>query len=78
MLTQADLDSAKLIFESLPFYRTLLHNPDQKAYLLGVTVSKDSINSKYRSILINDIVKETKIFETNTQIGIAIKRVAFY
>lgn len=65
--TQAELDSAKLIFESLPFYRTLLHNPDQKAYLLGVTVSKDSINSKYRSILINDIIKETKIFESNTQ-----------
>lgn len=69
---QADLDSAKSIFNNLPFYRTLLHSPDKNAYLLGVTVSKDSINSKYRSVIVSDILKETKVFETNTKTELQI------
>jgi predicted RND superfamily exporter protein len=69
---QSALDSAKSIFNNLPFYRTLLHSPDKNAYLLGVTVSKDSINSKYRTVIINDILKETKIFETNTKTELQI------
>lgn len=69
---QSDLDSAKLIFNNLPFYRTLLHSPNKNAYLLGVTVSKDSINSKYRTVMVNNILKETNHFETNTKTELQI------
>lgn len=75
--SQSDLDSASLLFKSLPFYKTLLHVPEKNAYLLGVTVSKDSINSKYRSVLINDIIKETKIFEANTKTELQISGLPF-
>ena len=74
---QVELDSAKIVFNSLPFYKTLLHVPEKNAYLLGVTVSKDSINSKYRSVLINDILKETKIFESNTKTTLQISGLPF-
>lgn len=75
--SQSELDSARLLFNSLPFYKTLLHVPEKNAYLLGVTVSKDSINSKYRSILINDILKETNIFESNTKSELRISGLPF-
>ncbi|MGE5995171.1 hypothetical protein, partial [Klebsiella pneumoniae] len=44
-LDQKKLDSARLVFESLPFYRTLLYNAQTKSYLLGVSVQKKAINS---------------------------------
>ncbi|WP_439505271.1 efflux RND transporter permease subunit [Sediminibacterium sp.] len=74
---QADLDSAKSTFENLPFYRTLLYNPEKKAYLLGVTVNKDSINSKYRTVIVNNILKETGIFESNTKSTLQISGLPF-
>jgi predicted RND superfamily exporter protein len=65
--TQVALDSARSVFENLPFYRSLLYNPATNAYLMGVTVDKDSINSKYRSKLISDLLVETQKFETATK-----------
>lgn len=69
---QEQLDSAKRQFNQLPFYRTLLHNPETNAYLLGVTVSKDSINSKYRTTLMNGILNEIQVFEFNTKSSVQI------
>ncbi|MDE3236908.1 MAG: MMPL family transporter [Bacteroidota bacterium] len=65
---QAELDSAKAVFENLPFYNGLLYNPATDSYLLGVTVNKDTINSKSRTRLIADIMKQVKNFETTTNI----------
>jgi len=44
--------------------------PKSKAYLLGVSVNKDTINSKNRTRLINDILQQVAIFETkaNTKV----------
>ncbi|NCI47601.1 efflux RND transporter permease subunit [Sediminibacterium soli] len=64
--SQAALDSDRHVFENLPFYRGLLYNPDAKTYLLGIGVNKDTINSKSRTRLINDIMKEIALFEKNT------------
>jgi uncharacterized protein len=69
---QASLDSAKIVFENLPFYRSLLYNQTDKAYLLGVSVQKDSINSKYRTKLIEDIIHEITIFEKHTKLATKI------
>jgi predicted RND superfamily exporter protein len=66
--SQAALDSARHVFENLPFYRGLLYNPKPDAtqpgaYLLGISVNKDTINSKGRTRLINDIMREVNAFE---------------
>jgi len=60
---QVALDSDRVVFESLPFYKTLLYNPDTHAYLMGVSVNKDTINSKSRTRLVNDIVAKVSAFE---------------
>jgi predicted RND superfamily exporter protein len=67
---QADLDSAKLKFEGLPFYKTLLYNPNTHAYLMGISLHKDTINSKSRTRLINDILKVVGNFENKQQVEV--------
>ncbi|MBS1626786.1 MAG: MMPL family transporter [Bacteroidetes bacterium] len=66
--SQAILDSDKNTFQSLPFYKGILYNAASNAYLIGVTVNKDTINSKARTRLIDDIMKEVTAFETSTKI----------
>lgn len=65
---QAALDAARAKFEGLPFYKTLLYNPKTHAYLMGVSLNKDSINSKSRTRLINNILQEVAAFETKYKI----------
>jgi predicted RND superfamily exporter protein len=60
------LDSDRMVFENLPFYRNLLYNPELKSYLMAVSVNKDSINSKSRTRLINDILQQVHLFEKKT------------
>jgi len=64
--SQTSLDSAKIEFENLPFYKGLLYNPELHSYLLAITVNKDTINSKSRTRLITDINKEISEFEKET------------
>ncbi|KAF0240062.1 MAG: MMPL family transporter [Sediminibacterium sp.] len=63
--SQTLLDSDKAVFQNLPFYQSLLYNPTTNAYVMGVSVDKDTINSKYRSIMIDQILAITKKFEVN-------------
>jgi len=65
--TQAELDSAVSHFYNLPFYRTLLYNPQTKAYLIGVRINKNVLNSKGRTEVINNISKTVKQFEEKTK-----------
>jgi len=60
------LDTAKSVFESLLFYQTILYNPKTNAYLMGVSVNKDTINSKSRTRLINDISATVSAFEKSS------------
>ena len=46
--SQQQLDSLKSVFLSLPFYRGLMYNPQTQAWLVGVRVNKDVLNSKDR------------------------------
>jgi uncharacterized protein len=64
---QASLDSDKAVFQNLPFYQSLLYNPSTGAYLMAVTVDKDTINSKYRTTMINNIIAVTERFEKNNK-----------
>jgi predicted RND superfamily exporter protein len=64
--SQHALDSEKQVFENLPFYRGILYNPASHSYLLAVSVNKDTINSKNRTRLINNILAEVALFEKRT------------
>ncbi len=55
-------------FESLPFYQSLLYNPTTQAYIVAVQLNKDSVNSKSRTRLINDVMAQAIIFEKQTGI----------
>lgn len=65
-LTAEKLDSSKLIFESLPFYQGLLYNPETNAYLMGLRINKDLLNSKKREKVIQEIDAITAGFENKT------------
>ena len=67
---QAQLDSAVNNFLNLPFYRSLLYNPETKAYLVAVRINKTILNSKGRTIVINNIISAVKTFEEKTKIEV--------
>jgi uncharacterized protein len=67
-LTQEKLDSAKGLFYKLPFYKTLLYNPESHAYVIGVRVNKEILASAGRTKLINDIIALTDKFTASTKI----------
>src|SRR5882757_1142225 len=64
--SQAVLDSQKMVFYNLPFYHSLLYNPDAKAYLMAVRINKDSLNSPKRNIIVAGITKAAAAFEKAT------------
>ena len=68
--SQSALDSDRALFEALPFYQSLLYNPTSHAYLMGISVNKDTINSKSRTRLIDDIIKEVNSFEKENQVSV--------
>lgn len=52
---QQQLDSSKQIIENIPLYNSLLYNKQENAYLIGITVNKDSANSKARTLIMQRI-----------------------
>lgn len=75
--TQQELDSAKIVFENLPFYKTLLYSDSSNAYLMGVSVNADTINSKGRTRLINDIMQQVNLFEEKTKTTLHVSGLPF-
>lgn len=74
---QGELDSARAVFENLPFYKGLMYNPETHAYLFGVRVNKDTINSKSRTRLVNDVIARVKEFEKETGLQTKISGLPF-
>lgn len=68
--TQGELDSARDRFQNLPFYRSLLYNHDTHAYLMGVKINRDVLNSPARSKVIAEIGKHTDAFQQKTSISV--------
>ncbi len=60
--TQAEIDSAKVVFYTLPFYRGLLYNPETNAWLLGVHINKNILASKKREQTVADIISLSNAF----------------
>lgn len=57
MLSQSAIDSSKQVFFNLPFYNGILYNPSSHAYLMGVRINRDVLNSKRRNAVVSQIVK---------------------
>lgn len=67
-LSQADIDSAKNIFRSLPFYKTLLYNPETNAWLMGVRLNKGIMSSKKREGVVKNITDVADAFGKKTNL----------
>lgn len=50
--SQQELDSLRAVFLNLPFFKGLMYNPETGAWLLGVRVNKNILNSKERDKII--------------------------
>ncbi len=50
------LDSLKEVFQGLPFYKGLLYNPESNAYVLAIRINKQTLASKDRTRVINEII----------------------
>ena len=69
ILSQEEIDSSKNIFLSLPFYKTILYNPVRKdsvgetnAWLMGVRINKNIMNSKKRIGVVESITSQANDF----------------
>ncbi len=69
LTSQIQLDSAKRTLFNLPFYRTLLYNPETNAYLIAVRINKAILNSAGRTKVIDNIIKLTDAYTRQTNIA---------
>ena len=69
-LSQQEIDSCKNVFFSLPFYRGLLYNPQTKAWLMGVRINKEVMNSKKRNEVVSNVVGIVNDFGKKTNLEI--------
>lgn len=65
---QSSIDSSKTVFFNLPFYNGILYNLSTNAYLMGVRINRDILNSKGRTAVVNDIVAAGNTFGTRNKI----------
>jgi predicted RND superfamily exporter protein len=63
-LNQQAIDSSRNVFFNLKFYTGLLYNPSTNAYLMGVSINKDVLNSKRRTAVVDAIVNAAEEFGT--------------
>lgn len=63
---QKTLDSTRDEFYNLPFYKSLLYNPNSHAYLLACKVNKDILASPERTEVINSIINVVSLYEKQT------------
>jgi len=61
-ISQDVLDSCAKVFRSLKFYNGLLYNDSSKAYLAGISINKDVLNSKRRNGVVQAIVDAGEAF----------------
>jgi predicted RND superfamily exporter protein len=67
-LTQQTLDSVRSLIHSLPFYEGLIYNKSTSAYLFALTLDKNTIYSKERDKLVDDIKAMVDRFSKRSQI----------
>jgi predicted RND superfamily exporter protein len=76
-LSQNEIDSCRNIFLNLPFYRHLLYNPDSNAWLMGLHIKKEVLNSEKRIGVVNEIKKRADAFAEVHQIQVHLSGLPF-
>ena len=69
LLTQAALDSSRNLFFQLPFYRSLLYNPESNAYLIAVRINKTALASSLRTEIMRAIVAKANAFTETSKVA---------
>lgn len=69
--SQEELDSLRMVFESLPFYRDLLYNSQNNYSLMAISMRNERFNSPERSEFFGSILDEVRVFEAEN--GLEIK-----
>jgi predicted RND superfamily exporter protein len=69
-MTQAEIDSAATTFLNLPFYKHLLYSVDTTAWLMGVRINKQILNTGARIGVVNGIEKLVDQFSTDNNIEV--------
>jgi uncharacterized protein len=59
---QQELDSLKSAFLNLPFYKGLMYNPNTNAWVLGVRIKKEILNSKQRDKIVPLLTEKAYAF----------------
>ncbi|HJU45574.1 MAG TPA: MMPL family transporter, partial [Chitinophagaceae bacterium] len=69
-MTQDVIDSSAAVFKSLPFYNGLLYNPYTHAYLTGIRINKNVLNSAGRTKVVQNITDACETFskKQNTEL----------
>ena len=62
ILLQQEIDSSKTVFLNLLFYRRLLYNPETNAWLMGVSINPDILNTSERTKVVGQIIDIAKGF----------------
>ncbi|MFC4263230.1 RND family transporter [Ferruginibacter yonginensis] len=68
--SQAQLDSAKAIFYSLPFYKDRLYNQATNSFLMAVKVNKEVLATKERTAVIAAIEAEIEKYKTASNVEV--------
>ncbi|MFI5171627.1 MAG: RND family transporter [Chitinophagales bacterium] len=68
--SQAELDSLKNEFISLPFYKDRIYSADSNTYVMLIAIDREVLNSPRRISLINEIKTKTEAFGEAQQIDI--------
>ena len=80
-LTQAEIDSGRAVFLNLPFYRGLLYNrvdhSDTVAWLMGVRINKEIMNSKKRIAVTKEIRELAENFGKTNNTAIYLSGLPF-
>lgn len=71
-LSQARIDTGAAVFNRLPFYQGLLYNPATHAYLMGLRMNKQVINSAKRDAAIATVKAQTAAFTQSTGIDVKL------
>lgn len=66
-ISDSALLADKLVFESLPFYKNLLYNPDSSSYIMAISFIPDSINSGSRTTIIKTLEAKLAVFKKTTE-----------
>ncbi|HKK81055.1 MAG TPA: MMPL family transporter, partial [Prolixibacteraceae bacterium] len=64
--SQAELNSMRDVFESMPIYRNYLYNDSINAYLAALTMNKDRMATKEREALVSQIREHCQNYEKET------------